>query len=122
MPGQLIVRISNYFNKLMELSEVGKTFEDVEELMEREQFTISCPRDVSIFLKKRRHMNLEELAKMSERYLDAFNEKLSTKTTVARQDVKYNEFNINAIILKCLIEQSTICLELSVRKLLLSVC
>ena len=120
LPGQLIVRINNYINKWMKLSEVGKTFEDVE-LMVREQFTNSCPRDVSIFLKERRHINLEGLAKMAERYLDAFNEKLSTKTTVARQDVKENKFNINAIILECLIEQSTICLELSIRKFLLSV-
>ena len=31
-PGQLIVRISNYFDKWMEISEVGKMFEDKEEL------------------------------------------------------------------------------------------
>ena len=56
-PGQLIVRISNYFNKWEELSEVGKTFEGVEELMVREQFTNSCPRDVSIFLNERKPKN-----------------------------------------------------------------
>ena len=32
-PDQLTVRIRNYFNKLVEFSEVGKTFEGVEELM-----------------------------------------------------------------------------------------
>ena len=35
-PGQLIVTIRNYFSKWVELSEVGKTFEGVEELMVRE--------------------------------------------------------------------------------------
>ena len=38
-PGQLIVRIRNCFNKWEEISEVGKAFEGVEELMVREQFT-----------------------------------------------------------------------------------
>ena len=32
-PGQLIVKIRNYYNKWVELSEVGKTFNGVEELM-----------------------------------------------------------------------------------------
>ena len=31
--GQLVVRIRNYFNKWVELSEVDKTFEGMEELM-----------------------------------------------------------------------------------------
>ena len=87
-PGQLIVRIRNYFNKSVELSEVGKTFEGVIEFMVREQFTNSCPKDVTIFLKERKPRNWEELTKMAEEYLDAHNKKLSTKTTVARHDVK----------------------------------
>ena len=80
--------IRNYFNKWVELSEVGKTFEGVEELMVREQFTMSCPRDVSIFLKERKPRNLEKLAKVAEQYLDAHNKKLSSKATVARQDAR----------------------------------
>ena len=48
--GQLIDKIRNYFNTWVELSEVGKTFEGVKELMVHKQFTNSCPRDVSIFL------------------------------------------------------------------------
>ena len=91
-PGQLIVRIRNYFNKWMEFSEVGKMFEGVEELMVREQFTNSCPRDVPILLKERKPRNLEDLAQMAEQYLDAHNKKLSSKTTVARQDVRDNNF------------------------------
>ena len=77
-PGQLIVRIRNYFNKWVELSEVGKTFDGVEELMVREQFTNSCRRDLSIFLKERKPKNLEGVAQMAEQYLDAYNKKLSS--------------------------------------------
>ena len=71
---------------------MGKTFEVVEELMVREQFTNSRPRDVSIFLKERKPRNLEELAQIAEQYLDAHNKKqLSSKTTVAKQDVRDNK-------------------------------
>ena len=55
-----------------------------------EQFTNSYPRDVSIFLKDRKPRNLEELAQMAEQYLDA-HKKLSTETTVARQDMRDNK-------------------------------
>ena len=79
-PGQLIVRIRNYFNKWAELSEVGKTFEGVEKLMVREQFTNLCPRDVSIFLRERKTRNLKKLALMAEQSLDVHNKKLSSKT------------------------------------------
>ena len=78
-PGQFIVRIRNYFNKWVELAEVDKSFEGVEELIVREQFTDSCPRDVSVFLKERNPRNLEELAQMAEQYLDAHNKKLSLR-------------------------------------------
>ena len=60
--------------------------------MVREQFTNSCLRVVSIFLKERKPRNLDELAQMAKQYIDTQNKKLSTKTTVARQDVKDNKF------------------------------
>ena len=83
---QFIVIIRNYFNKWVKLSEVGKMFEGVKELMVLEQFTDLCLKDVLIFLKKRKLRNLEELAQMVEQHLDAHNKKLSTKTMVAKQE------------------------------------
>ena len=67
---------------------MGKTFERIEELLVREQFTNSCPGDVSIFLKERKRRRLEELAQIVEQYLDTHYKKLSSKTTVARQDAR----------------------------------
>ena len=52
-PSQFIVRISNYFDNMVELASGDKTFKGVSELMVREQFTNSCPKDVSVFLKER---------------------------------------------------------------------
>ena len=45
-----------------------------------------------MYLKGRKPRNLEELAQMAEQYLDTYNNKLSTKTTMARQDVRDNKF------------------------------
>ena len=54
----------------------------------REQFTNSCPMDVSVFLKDRSFKELEELAKLAKQYLNAHGKKLSTKAPVTKQDVK----------------------------------
>ena len=74
-PSQFIVRISNYFDKWIELADGDKTFKGVSELMVREQFTNSCLKDVSVFLKER---SPKDLAKLAERYLNAHGKKLST--------------------------------------------
>ena len=42
-------------------------------------------------MKERKPSNLEEFAQMAEQYLDARNKKLSSKITVARQDVRDNK-------------------------------
>ena len=84
-PSQFIVRISNYFDKWVELAGGDKTFKGVSELMVREQFTNSCPKDVSVFLMER---SPKELAKLAEQHLNAHGKKLSTKAPVTKQDVK----------------------------------
>ena len=52
-PSQFIVRIRNYFSKWVDLAGVEKSFEGVSELMVKEQFTNSCSKDVSVFLKEK---------------------------------------------------------------------
>ena len=85
---QFIVKISNYFDKWIELAGGDKTFKGVSELMVREQFTNFFLKDVLVFLKERSSKNLEELAKLAEQYLNAHGKKLSTKAPVTNQDVK----------------------------------
>ena len=87
-PSQFIARISNYFDKWVELTGGDKTFKRVSELIMREQLTNSCPKDVSVFLKERSPKDLEELAKLAEQYLNAHGKKLSSKAPVTKQDVK----------------------------------
>ena len=54
----------------------------------REQFTNSCLKDVSVFLKERSPKDLKELAKLAEQYLCAHGKKLSMKVPVTKQEVK----------------------------------
>ena len=85
-PSQFLVRISNYFDKWVELASVDKLYEGVMELMVREQFTNSCPKDVAVHLMERSPKDLEELARIAEQYLVAHNKKLSSKGALARQE------------------------------------
>ena len=87
-PSRFIVKISNYFDKWVKLAGGDKTFKGVSELMVREQFTNSCPKDVWVFLKVRSPKDLEELARLAEQYLNAHVRKLSTKAPVTKQNVK----------------------------------
>ena len=100
-PSQFIVRISNYFDKWVELAGGDKTFKGVSELMVREQFANFCPKDVSVFLKERSPKDLEELAKLAEQYLNAHEKKLSTKTPVTKQDVKTSLSRTHKDAMKC---------------------
>ena len=54
----------------------------------REQFTNSCPKDVSVFLKERSLKDLEKLAKLAKQYLNAHGKKLFTKAPMTKQDEK----------------------------------
>ena len=100
-PSQFIVRISNYFDKWVELAGGYKTFMGMSELMVREQFTNSFPKDVSVFLKERSSKDLEELAKLAEQYLNAHGKKLSTKAPLTKQDVKISLLKTHKDAMRC---------------------
>ena len=101
-PSQFIVlRISNYFDKLVELAGRDKTFKEVSELMVREQCTNSCPKDVSVFLKERNPTDLEELAMLAEQHLNAHGKKLSTNAPVTKHDVKTSLPRTHKDAMKC---------------------
>ena len=67
----------------------------------REQFTNSCPKDVSVFLKERSSKDLEELAKLVEQYLNAHGKKLSTKAPVTKQDMKTSLPRTHKDVMRC---------------------
>ena len=61
-PSQFIFRLKNYFTTWVELAEVEQTFMGVVDLIIREQFTSSCSKDLSIWLKQSDPQTLDKLS------------------------------------------------------------
>ena len=70
-PDQLIVRLSTYLIRWLELSKMEKTFEGLKNLIVKEQFINSCPKELAIHLRERSPETLEEIAKIADQYLEA---------------------------------------------------
>ena len=72
-PSQFIFRLKNHFTKWVELAEVEQTFVGVIDLIVRKQFTSSCSKDLSIWLKQSNPNTLDELPRLANQYLAARN-------------------------------------------------
>ena len=76
---QFIVRLANYLNRWIELSNTDKTFESICELIIKEQFLASCSTDLAVHLRERAPSSLEEMSKLADQYLFARNKTLASK-------------------------------------------
>ena len=70
-PEQFITKLSNFLKKWMELSNVNRTFEDLRQLIVKEQFINAVSPALEVHLKEKSPADLEELAKIAEQYLTA---------------------------------------------------
>ena len=61
-----------------------QTFIGVVDLIVRQQFTSSCPKDLSIWLKQSNPNTLDELSRLDDQYLAANNQMLSSKGVIKR--------------------------------------
>ena len=59
-PDQFLVRLSTYLIRRLELSKTEKTFEGLNDLIVKEQFINSCPKELE---------TLEEMAKIADQHL-----------------------------------------------------
>ena len=87
-PGQFVVRLKNFLVKWMELSEIERSVDGLVDLIVREQFTNSCPKDLSVYLMERSPQSLEDMATLAEQYLIAHDRKFAGKEPMKRNDVK----------------------------------
>ena len=87
-PPQFIYILKNYFTKWIELTEVEQNFMGVVDLTVREQFTSSCSKDLSIWLKQSNPKTLEELTRLADQYLAARNQNLSSKEVIKRDSAR----------------------------------
>ena len=83
-PSQFVFRLKNYFTKWIELAEVEQSFMGVIDLIVCEQFTSSCRKNLSIWLKQSNPKTLDELSRLVDQYLAAHNQKLSIKEAIKR--------------------------------------
>ena len=70
-PDQFIVRLSTYLIRWLELSKTEKSFEGLKDLIVKEQFINSCPKELAVHLRERAPETLEEIAKIADQYLEA---------------------------------------------------
>lgn len=76
---QFAARLSNYFDKWIELSEMDKLFEGLRELMIAEQLFKRCSPELTEFLKERKPRALAETLELADRFMEAQGLKKLTK-------------------------------------------
>ena len=64
-------RSQRYFTRWIEMSRVNKTYEELLELMVKEQFLATCEPHMSVYIKERSLNRVAEVAKAADIYLDA---------------------------------------------------
>ena len=70
-PDQFIVRLDRYPLWWLELSDTERTFDGLKDLIVKEQFIDSCPKDLAIHLRERAPETLAQIAKIADQYLEA---------------------------------------------------
>ena len=70
-PVQFAARISGYLERWIDLSNMKKDYESLVDLMLREQFSLSCNKELSVFLKERKCTSIDSMAEAAERYTEA---------------------------------------------------
>ena len=73
---QFIVRLVRYLLGCLELSDTERTFDGLKNLIVKEQFIESCPKDLAIHLQERAPETLAKIAKIADQYLEAHDKHL----------------------------------------------
>ena len=66
-----IVRLDRYLLHRLELSNTEHSFEGLKDLIVKEQFIDSCPKELAIHLRERAPETLVQIAKIADQYLEA---------------------------------------------------
>jgi hypothetical protein len=77
---QFIARIRRYFQRWVELTEIEKSYDSLQELLIKEQYINTCSAEMKIYLRERAIKDIDELVGLSlaERYTEArYSEKSS---------------------------------------------
>ena len=104
-PEQFIVRLDRYLLRWLELSDTARTFDGLKDLIVKEQFIDSCPKDLEIHLRERAPETLAKIAKIADQYLEAHGKHLfssaSRKPTVQPERDEAKNMQVNPPALHC---------------------
>jgi hypothetical protein len=70
-PRQFMVRLNVYLQRWIDMARITQTYDGVLDLLVKEQYVDTCPRELAVFLKERRINDVDELARVAEQYLEA---------------------------------------------------
>ena len=99
------MRLDRYLLWWLELSDTEQTFDGLKDLIVKEQFIDSCPKDLAIHLHERAPETLAKIMKISDQYLKAHGKHLfspaSGKPTVQPERDEAKNMQINPPALHC---------------------
>ena len=104
-PEQFIVRLDRYLLRWLELSDTAQTFDGLKDLIMKEQFIDSCPKDLAIHLRERAPETLAKIAKITDQYLEAHGKHLlspvSRKLAEQPEEDEAENTQSNSIAIQC---------------------
>ena len=68
---QFSVRLASYLTKWIEMSNTPKTYEGIFDLMMRDQLLHICNKDLTLFLKERTPVSMQQMATLCDQYKEA---------------------------------------------------
>ena len=107
-PEQFIVRLDRHLLRWLELSNTERSFEGLKDLIVKEQFIDSCPKELAIHLRERAPETLVQIAKIADQYLEAHGKHLfspaSRKPVVSpqKEEIKIQQNDSTTVVcFKC---------------------
>ena len=106
-PEQFIVRLDRYLLRWLQLSKTDRSFEGLKDLIVKEQFIDSCPKELAIHLRERAPETLVQIAKIADQYLEAHGKHLFSSTNKKPQvqpkaeEIKTAQSNSDTTAFQC---------------------
>ena len=98
-PSQFAARISSYLHNWIKMTHINKTYEDLIDLLLREQFINACSKEMTMYLKERKCSNINSMCELAEQYVEAhgqhsfasyFSKNVSASNTFSKSNLKNN--------------------------------
>ena len=68
---QFTSRMKSYFTRWIDMSGINKTYDELADLILRDQLAFICNRDLELFLREREPKSLEQASKLADQYKKA---------------------------------------------------